>query len=130
MSTAPTDGPTDTNTSDVINKIIFPGEPTRPPIQFIRDQPIPVFSKGLYYTNPGLLHQAVIPITNDRDQLMRVWCLDFLQAVIFNNFMLFCSSNVARGSSLRSCVISMVMKCLDDDQIEVRVKAAQVKTSK
>ena len=60
----------------------------------------------------------------------RVSCLDFLQAVIFNNFMLFCSSNVARGSSLRSCVISMVMKCLDDDQIEVRVKAAQVKTSK
>ena len=80
MSTAPTDGPTDTNTGDVINKIIFPGEPTRPPIQFIRDLPIPVFSKGLYYTNPGLLHQAVIPITNDRDQLMRVWCLDFLQA--------------------------------------------------
>ena len=58
----------------------------------------------------------------------RVSCLDLLHAVIFNNFMLFCSTNVAGGSGLRSCVISLVMKCLDDVQIEVRVKSAQVKT--
>ena len=54
----------------------------------------------------------------------RLATLDFLQTVIFNNFMLICSINIC--SSVRDEVIKMVMKCLNDVQIEVRVKAAQV----
>ena len=57
----------------------------------------------------------------------RLATLDFLQTVIFNNFMLFCSNNVSGSGELRSDVINMVTRCLNDVQIEVRVKAAQVR---
>ena len=57
----------------------------------------------------------------------RVSCLDFLQAMIFNNFILFCSSNVDTNvSDMRNSVIKMVLECLNDPHLEVRVKAAQV----
>jgi len=57
----------------------------------------------------------------------RVSCLDFLQAMIFNNFILFCSSNVDTNvSDMRNSVIKMVLECLNDSHLEVRVKAAQV----
>ena len=59
----------------------------------------------------------------------RLSSLDFLQAVIFNNFIIFRSPNVAQGDSMRKDVISLVLECLKDLQVEVRVKAAQVRGS-
>ena len=57
----------------------------------------------------------------------RLSCLDFLQAVIFNNFIMFRSPNLTESDSLRRDVISVVLECLKDVQVEVRVKAAQVR---
>ena len=56
----------------------------------------------------------------------RLSCLDFLQAVIFNNFIMFRSPNLADSDTMRRDVISVVLECLKDVQVEVRVKAAQV----
>jgi len=55
----------------------------------------------------------------------RVSTLDFLQAVIFTNFMLLCSTKLSLNS-VRQEIVDLVIKSLYDDQIEVRVKAAQV----
>jgi len=55
----------------------------------------------------------------------RVSTLDFLQAVIFNNFMLLCSTQLEH-EKLREEIVELVLNSLNDDQIEVRVKAAQV----
>ena len=55
----------------------------------------------------------------------RVSTLDFLQAVIFNNFMLLCSNQLDH-ETLRQEIAKLVLNSLNDDQIEVRVKAAQV----
>ena len=55
----------------------------------------------------------------------RVSTLDFLQAVIFNNFMLLCSDEL-KHDKLRKEIVQLVLDSLKDDQIEVRVKAAQV----
>jgi proteasome activator subunit 4 len=55
----------------------------------------------------------------------RVSTLDFLQAMIFNNFMLLCSAQL-NHDILRQEIAKLVLDSLNDDQIEVRVKAAQV----
>lgn len=59
----------------------------------------------------------------------RLSCLDFLQAVIFNNFIMFRSPNLAESNAMRRDVIFVVLECLKDVQVEVRVKAAQVRYS-
>ena len=61
----------------------------------------------------------------------RLACLEFLQALVFNNLMLFSvrqeeHKEKVDGDKLRMRVIKTVMECLHDGQIEVRVKAAQV----
>ena len=57
----------------------------------------------------------------------RLSSLDFLQAVIFNNFIMFLSPNLAESDWMRRDVIMLVLDCLKDLQVEVRVKAAQVR---
>jgi len=56
----------------------------------------------------------------------RLSSLDFLQAVVFNNFMLLCSPSLPEHMRLRDEVLQLVVGALRDKQIEVRVKAAQV----
>merc|ERR1712126_162958 len=48
--------------------------------------------------------------------------LDFLQAVVFNNFLYVCVC----GLDVRETIVHIVNLGLEDDQIEVRVKASQV----
>ena len=55
----------------------------------------------------------------------RLASLDFLQAVIFNNFVLFCSPT-AGHQDLKEQTLRLVLQSLTDQQVEVRVKAAQV----
>ena len=79
MSETPTDGPPDNEQEDPPRKIIFPSDPTKSPAQFINDQQLTTFEEGIYYTNPSILHQAVLPLSTDKTQLMRVWTLKQLQ---------------------------------------------------
>ena len=51
--------------------------------------------------------------------------LDFLQAIVFNNFVLLCSPTAVH-KDLKEQIVSLVLRSLTDDQVEVRVKAAQV----
>ena len=55
----------------------------------------------------------------------RLATLDFLQAIVFNNFVLLCSPTAGRND-LKEQIVSLVLRTLIDDQVEVRVKAAQV----
>jgi len=83
-------------------------------------------SRTLYNTNLLAPMLEVVKTTaNASSWKTRVSTLDFLQAVIFNNFMLLCS-NQLNHEHLRQAVVKLVLNSLNDDQIEVRVKAAQV----
>jgi len=55
----------------------------------------------------------------------RVSTLDFLQATIFSNFMLLCSPEL-KLEGHKNDIVELVLRSLNDDQVEVRVKAAQV----
>jgi len=55
----------------------------------------------------------------------RLATLDFLQALVFNNFILVCSV-AGLGEGGRQQILGLVLSRLSDDQVEVRVKAAQV----
>jgi hypothetical protein len=57
----------------------------------------------------------------------RLATLDFLQAFVFNNFMLICSPSLSH-EELKADVLGLVMSGLTDQQVEVRVKASQVCT--
>ena len=56
---------------------------------------------------------------------MRLSALDFLQAFVFNNFVLICSPSLPH-KDLKSDILGLVMAGLRDQQLEVRVKASQV----
>ena len=70
-------------------------------------------------------------LSSENSWKTRLACLEFLQALVFNNLMLFSVrqkeiGEKVDGDKLRTRVIQTVMDCLHDTQIEVRVKAAQV----
>ena len=56
---------------------------------------------------------------------MRLSTLDFLQAFVFNNFVLVCSPSLPH-EGLKADLLALVMTGLSDQQLEVRVKASQV----
>ena len=78
-----------------------------------------------------ILQEIETSLSSENSWKTRLACLEFLQALVFNNLMLFSvrqeeNGEKVDGDKLRTRVIQTVMDCLHDTQIEVRVKAAQV----
>ena len=79
----------------------------------------------------NMLQEIETTLSSENSWKTRLACLEFLQALVFNNLMLFSirqeeHKEKVDGDKLRMRVIQTVMECLHDGQIEVRVKAAQV----